>query len=137
MSLRAYSFVTSYFVLLLSVFFSFLFFFLMIRRPPRSTLFHYTTLFRSQQFLERPFLVDGHDLLAHLVGRAVQADGETDAQRLVGELLDLRHQAGGGEGDAACAEAEAPRGVEDGERADDGVVIVQRLAPAPDDQVVG
>src|SRR5436309_8468169 len=28
-------------------FFSFFFFFLMIRRPPRSTLFHYTTLFRS------------------------------------------------------------------------------------------
>src|SRR2546430_8828599 len=26
------------------------FFFLMIRRPPRSTLFPYTTLFRSQQF---------------------------------------------------------------------------------------
>src|SRR2546430_12308332 len=25
----------------------FVFFFLMIRRPPRSTLFHYTTLFRS------------------------------------------------------------------------------------------
>src|SRR5262244_4179989 len=30
------------------VFFSFLFFFLMIRRPPRSTLFPYTTLFRSR-----------------------------------------------------------------------------------------
>src|SRR5476649_2976577 len=28
-------------------FFCFLFFFLMIRRPPRSTLFPYTTLFRS------------------------------------------------------------------------------------------
>src|SRR2546430_8293738 len=28
--------------------FSFLFFFLMIRRPPRSTLFPYTTLFRSE-----------------------------------------------------------------------------------------
>src|SRR2546430_11453170 len=28
--------------------FIFLFFFLMIRRPPRSTLFPYTTLFRSQ-----------------------------------------------------------------------------------------
>src|SRR5688572_32290673 len=28
-------------------YFSFLFFFLMIRRPPRSTLFPYTTLFRS------------------------------------------------------------------------------------------
>src|SRR2546421_10392106 len=32
---------------LLSVFF-FFFFFLMIRRPPRSTLFPYTTLFRSR-----------------------------------------------------------------------------------------
>src|SRR5258708_24577456 len=28
---------------------SFFFFFLMIRRPPRSTLFPYTTLFRSQE----------------------------------------------------------------------------------------
>src|SRR5258706_11929919 len=28
----------------------FLFFFLMIRRPPRSTLFPYTTLFRSQRY---------------------------------------------------------------------------------------
>src|SRR6266571_6181041 len=31
----------------LSYFLSFIFFFLMIRRPPRSTLFPYTTLFRS------------------------------------------------------------------------------------------
>src|SRR3989304_9315816 len=31
----------------LSRYFQFLFFFLMIRRPPRSTLFPYTTLFRS------------------------------------------------------------------------------------------
>src|SRR6266853_2730541 len=30
------------------LFFLFFFFFLMIRRPPRSTLFPYTTLFRSQ-----------------------------------------------------------------------------------------
>src|SRR3712207_6884104 len=30
-------------------YFYFLFFFLMIRRPPRSTLFPYTTLFRSQR----------------------------------------------------------------------------------------
>src|SRR5688572_31361985 len=37
-----------------------LFFFLMIRRPPRSTLFPYTTLFRSgaygPRFLPRPLL---------------------------------------------------------------------------------
>src|SRR5205814_10201513 len=34
-------------ILLLLLFFFFFFFFLMIRRPPRSTLFPYTTLFRS------------------------------------------------------------------------------------------
>src|SRR5690349_22420112 len=33
--------------MLFQIFFSFFFFFLMIRRPPRSTLFPYTTLFRS------------------------------------------------------------------------------------------
>src|SRR3712207_9361736 len=31
------------------------FFFLMIRRPPRSTLFPYTTLFRSRHFFEMPY----------------------------------------------------------------------------------
>src|SRR3712207_7702330 len=34
---------------------SFFFFFLMIRRPPRSTLFPYTTLFRSCTFLSVRF----------------------------------------------------------------------------------
>src|SRR5260370_37637876 len=34
---------------------SLLFFFLMIRRPPRSTLFPYTTLFRSYDVLARLF----------------------------------------------------------------------------------
>src|SRR6202048_5416673 len=33
---------------------SFLFFFLMIRRPPRSTLFPYTTLFRSRSRRRSP-----------------------------------------------------------------------------------
>src|SRR5205823_12969668 len=42
-------FLCYYFVLLYSV--SFFFFFLMIRRPPRSTLFPYTTLFRSIRVL--------------------------------------------------------------------------------------
>src|SRR5947207_6720474 len=37
----------SYSYLYALVLFSFLFFFLMIRRPPRSTLFPYTTIFRS------------------------------------------------------------------------------------------
>src|SRR5579863_10644032 len=36
-----------FFYFLFCLFFFFFFFFLMIRRPPRSTLFPYTTLFRS------------------------------------------------------------------------------------------
>src|SRR3712207_6898937 len=42
-------------------------FFLMIRRPPRSTLFPYTTLFRSGGVVERQDAVarDVHMLLAH------------------------------------------------------------------------
>src|SRR5258705_13016228 len=38
----------------------FFFFFLMIRRPPRSTLFPYTTLFRSHLVLLWPLL--GHEV---------------------------------------------------------------------------
>src|SRR5256885_15074484 len=40
----------------------FFFFFLMIRRPPRSTLFPYTTLFRSARLLVLRLLLD---LLEH------------------------------------------------------------------------
>src|SRR2546422_8432429 len=46
----------------------FYFFFLMIRRPPRSTLFPYTTLFRSR----------------HVAGRL--AGGEAGAGRILGAL---------------------------------------------------
>src|SRR6266446_7962592 len=52
------------------------FFFLMIRRPPRSTLFPYTTLFRSPP----------HDLRAYLFDRDVQrlqdAGGDRKSTRL-------------------------------------------------------
>src|SRR2546430_17725487 len=40
-----------FFCMYFHIFFFFFFFFLMIRRPPRSTLFPYTTLFRSGQQL--------------------------------------------------------------------------------------
>src|SRR5438132_1713027 len=46
LTLFSVSFISSFFLLPI-FFFSFFFFFLMIRRPPRSTLFPYTTLFRS------------------------------------------------------------------------------------------
>src|SRR2546427_11178335 len=46
--------------------YSYNFFFLMIRRPPRSTLFPYTTLFRSGRFAHLAALVE--EVLQHLVG---------------------------------------------------------------------
>src|SRR3989442_14000099 len=47
--------------------FTFFFFFLMIRRPPRSTLFPYTTLFRSQRDQLEGHAVDLGDLLGREV----------------------------------------------------------------------
>src|SRR5436305_7709544 len=46
-----FSYLISVFIFLTTLFF---FFFLMIRRPPRSTLFPYTTLFRSRDPHRRP-----------------------------------------------------------------------------------
>src|SRR6185436_20864289 len=45
-------FIFCFCILYLAFFFTF-FFFLMIRRPPRSTLFPYTTLFRSRLYKTR------------------------------------------------------------------------------------
>src|SRR5947209_887067 len=60
---------------------SFYFFFLMIRRPPRSTLFPYTTLFRSRHVVR-------HRLPAHriaprqlVVRRRAPADAERSGDR--------------------------------------------------------
>src|SRR5947208_6362968 len=47
--------------------FSFFFFFLMIRRPPRSTLFSYTTLFRSPPELPAPLAPQLGPLARHLL----------------------------------------------------------------------
>src|SRR2546430_12556537 len=60
------------------------FFFLMIRRPPRSTLFPYTTLFRS---VVSPRFVE----LAHRANLGVHVwtvDSEEDARRLLGWGVD-------------------------------------------------
>src|SRR2546427_7902377 len=64
----------------------FFFFFLMIRRPPRSTLFPYTTLFRSG--LERPHLPVG---AAHRHGHSVSRRAG-DAESLIGRSSAFRSQ---------------------------------------------
>src|SRR3712207_6377644 len=57
----------------------FFFFFLMIRRPPRSTLFPYTTLFRSADILVvQPF---AHSFLVRFPTEGINLDGQ-DAETL-------------------------------------------------------
>src|SRR3712207_7430431 len=69
-----------------------IFFFLMIRRPPRSTLFPYTTLFRSQYPLGAPG--------GPACGRAARASRAGAARsRRLGEPGDI---AGGGGAPDAC-----------------------------------
>src|SRR3712207_9327104 len=69
---------------------SYLFFFLMIRRPPRSTLFPYTTLFRSRERFGRGFRHNEHSL--RVVDRLERLN-------LTAPVRDgiLRHSSGAGE----------------------------------------
>src|SRR5260370_20075030 len=64
-----------------------LFFFLMIRRPPRSTLFPYTTLFRSEQL--RHIFDDLVQYLIQLERRGDPAGGGVQALQL--ELRSEEH----------------------------------------------
>src|SRR5947208_15306928 len=66
------------FVLLYSYFY--FFFFLMIRRPPRSTLFPYTTLFRSRS--ANPVLTSGQTLVAPPGPEALPARRDRKSTRL-------------------------------------------------------
>src|SRR3712207_4982805 len=52
----------------------YLFFFLMIRRPPRSTLFPYTTLFRSGEKLLFKDANEGVEYVPHVIEPAAGAD---------------------------------------------------------------
>src|SRR2546430_8786200 len=61
------------------------FFFLMIRRPPRSTLFPYTTLFRSPTDLERRSKIGNVDQSR----RVSRGERQKSGQRV--ERMDARH----------------------------------------------
>src|SRR5206468_5065591 len=58
----------------------FYFFFIRIRRPPRSTLFPYTTLFRSR-FVVVFLILEDRSPHGHL-GRAMRGKSETEAQNV-------------------------------------------------------
>src|SRR2546422_10511016 len=81
-------------MLYVSVFF--FFFFLMIRRPPRSTLFPYTTLFRSR-LLARGYTREAgvRNLEREIasVCRKVarrRAEGQTEAMRITPDVVDRK-----------------------------------------------
>src|ERR1043165_7363855 len=67
---------------MLVVFFSLFFFFLMIRRPPRSTLFPYTTLFRSARLHPHRIAVFGSSV-ANGRGDETARDGYTGLLRVM------------------------------------------------------
>src|ERR1041385_6886888 len=63
----------------------FLFFFLMIRRPPRSTLFPYTTLFRSSKIVDMEDVAEqSYDLMeAYLLAKERDGDKLDEAYKKV------------------------------------------------------
>src|SRR3712207_6978374 len=68
----------------------------MIRRPPRSTLFPYTTLFRSEVVLPPGDADQGVDLLGDAL---LLLQGEGDRRDDVGELVHRGGDAGDADGD--------------------------------------
>src|SRR3712207_7987223 len=60
----------------------------MIRRPPRSTLFPYTTLFRSHNFLQSVrLLADGMDSFNEHCARGIEANGARIAELMERSLM--------------------------------------------------
>src|SRR6266487_4172015 len=71
-----------FFVLYLSFLFPYCFFLLMIRRPPRSTLFPYTTLFRSREQVRLPL----HVVAVHPRAEALQHGSSSPALEVLREV---------------------------------------------------
>ena len=85
----------------------------------------------------RPLAVDGHQLVAQVVGGGMQADGQVDLRQLVDHAVDARDDAGGADRDAARADPEPLRVVEEADRVEHPIRVVERLAHPHEDDVVG
>src|SRR5690348_18459984 len=77
----------SHVTIMIMLFFFLVFFFLLIRRPPISTLFPYTTLFRSEVF----FLGDCHPYDPRQVA-CLQSRCSLDADRGIGSATERRSE---------------------------------------------
>src|SRR3989449_11101240 len=90
----------------------FFFFFLMIRRPPRSTLFPYTTLFRSEDLHHDAVAAERAERLGDAFHRRIGEGHETGAHELPPAAsrirgLERRHRAGDGQ-DPGSLSAQLP-----------------------------
>src|SRR2546427_12883322 len=63
-------------------FISYIFFFLMIRRPPRSTLFPYTTLFRSAASFILPIVSNTRETGPKVIGTRSRSTEDRKSTRL-------------------------------------------------------
>ena len=90
---------------------------------------------RRQQLVDRPALVDGHQLGPQLVVWRVKRDGELKLDAFGGELLEARDDAAGRKGDVAGAEVRTPAGVDELQCAERLVVVGEGLAHAHHDDV--
>src|SRR5438477_11204818 len=77
----------------MSTIFFLLFFFLMIRRPPRSTLFPYTTLFRSNRDSDRALALGtpARDAAHRVVARDAAAGAAADLEDRKSTRLNSSH----------------------------------------------
>ena len=91
---------------------------------------------RVEEIGEGPLIVHRHDPAPHFIGSAVEGDREADLLGVLGEFLDLWCQTGGGDGEAAGADVEAPGrgdGLDGGEEVGE---VGQRFAHTHEDEVV-
>ena len=84
----------------------------------------------GEQLVDRPPLVDGHQLRAEFVVRRVERHGKLELIALRREFREARHDAARGERDVARAEVRPLPRVEELQRAQRRVVVRERLAHA-------
>ena len=90
---------------------------------------------RRQQRLDGIAPVDRHDGAADLVARCVQGDRQRELQVLLREPLDPVDQTAGGQADVTHADIHALFRVHKRQKAQYGVIIIQRLSDAHEHDV--
>lgn len=84
----------------------------------------------GKELRDIPTVVDGHDLVTHLVGGGVERDRESDGKIFLHQLADAINVSAGREGDVAVTDANSALVVNKTKEAEDVIVVVHRLADA-------